>query len=387
MKIFVIFICGLIFLFALALLPISIPPYLDFQVIYHADVGLLRGIPIYDHDAQVNMIAQFAKVPVEQVFVVPFPYPPWYALSTLWVALLPIDIAARIWFGFNLIMLFASTWLLTDGWPAARRLFSFVFSIAFLPVLGGLFVGQYSFPVLLGAALLTYAIRREHIILAAIASTLLTFKPHLGGLILLIALVYLWLRKDAFGRRSLVAILLAGTILFAIGFLASPRWPLEYFHSLNDFRNFGDVAQCHICNSAPMAVAGVLGGGLGQAVWFSVGFLILLTGWLVWRWHQLSLDPNRLIGAAVIVTLLASPYLQNYDYLLLIVPLFILAEYASLLNWFYLGLAYLIPFFGFGLFGSAGYGSLIFSTLILFLLAARSFSLTLPTVRNKIISK
>ena len=54
--------CSILFLVAVALLPLPLPPYLDFQVIYHADLGLLRGISIYDHAGQVNMIAGLAKM-------------------------------------------------------------------------------------------------------------------------------------------------------------------------------------------------------------------------------------------------------------------------------------------------------------------------------------
>jgi nitrate reductase NapE component len=200
------------FLLIITVLPLPIPPYLDFQVIYHADMGLLRGLPVYDHAGQVEMIAQLASVSPEQVFVLPFPYPPWVALATLPLALLPITIAARLWFGLNLLMLFASAWLLTDGWEARKRLASFVVAVFFWPVLGSLFVGQYVFPVLLGAALWSYAVRKEHAALTAAAFALLTFKPHLGALIFLAGIFYLWRRRDDFGRRALSYTLLAGSI-------------------------------------------------------------------------------------------------------------------------------------------------------------------------------
>ena len=258
MKTALIVLACVVFLILIALYPFSLPPYLDFQVLYHADLGLLNGVALYDHAGQVNMIAQFAHVLPEQVFVLPFPYPPWYALSTLWLAWLPIERAARVWFGLSLIFIFISVWLMTDGWPAVKRLISFLFAILFLPVLGSLFVGQYGFPVLLGAALLTYALRHEKIILTAFAAALLTFKPHLGALIIIIAFVYLLRRKDSFSRRALLTVVVTGIFLFALGFLASPFWPLGYFHSLTGFK---DVSQCHQCNSASMALAGLLGGG------------------------------------------------------------------------------------------------------------------------------
>ncbi|HET6845222.1 MAG TPA: hypothetical protein VFH29_00215, partial [Anaerolineales bacterium] len=78
-------------LIAAAAAAVPIQPYQDFQVLYHADMGLLRGIPLYDRAGQVQMIAEIAGVAPSQVYVLPFPYPPWNALSTIWLARLPVD--------------------------------------------------------------------------------------------------------------------------------------------------------------------------------------------------------------------------------------------------------------------------------------------------------
>src|SRR5258708_20461770 len=123
------------FVVLIALMPVPIPPYLDFQVIFHADMGLLHSVPLYDHAGQADMIARIAGVPPAQVNVLPFPYPPWYALATLPLALLPIQYAARLWFGLNLIMLFLTVWLMTDEWTPRKRLSSFIFAFIFVPVI------------------------------------------------------------------------------------------------------------------------------------------------------------------------------------------------------------------------------------------------------------
>lgn len=353
----------------LALLPLPIPPYLDFQVIYHADLGLLRGISIYDHAGQVNMIAQIANVAPEQVYVLPFPYPPWYALAALPLALLPIQIAARIWFELNLWMLILSVGLLTDGWPTRKRIFTGLAAVFFLPVLGSLVIGQYGFPVLLGVALYGHALKKRNIVLIALAAVLLTFKPHLGILILITGLMLLLSQRSEFGRHALMAIVVAGLFLFAIGFLASPLWPSDYFHSLTGFK---DVSQCHQCNSLPMELAGIVVGGFSQAAWLAMGLLILFLIWLIIEWKRLSIEPARLVAGAAIVTLLVSPYLQNYDYVLLLVPLFTSAGRANRFHWAWLTLAYLLPFGGFGFFGVAGDVSLVISSLICFVVFAYS---------------
>jgi len=357
----------LVVILAAALLPVQ--PYMDFQVMYHADLGLLRGISMYDHARQVDMIAQLANVPASQVFVLPFPYPPWYALGTLWLARLPIEQAARAWLGLNLLLLFYCMWLLTDRQPTLRRTALMLAGLLWLPVLGTLFVGQFGVPVLLGTTLMIHALRRENAILAAGAAALLTLKPHLGGVVLLLAAVTLAQRRDRFGRNALLALLAAGVILFGVGFLASPNWPLDYFRSLAGFR---DVSQCGQCVSLSMALAGLVGGGLDQAVWISAITAVLLCAWLVIRWHQVTSAPGSLVMTGILVTLIVSPYLQSYDYILLLVPFILLARVMrSPMSWIALALAYALPLIGLVLLGTPGNISLIISACILFVLAAR----------------
>jgi len=196
----------------------------------------------------------------------------------------------------------------------------------------------------------------------------LTFKPHLGGLILVMVLVYLWLRRDRFGRRAATAILAAGALLFAIGFLASPAWPLDYFHSLTGFK---DVSQCHQCVSPSMALAGLAGGGLDQAVWMSAILAILAGVWLVRNWRKVTADADRLVTAGILSTFLVSPYLQNYDYLLLLVPFLTMSREAHGLDWIWMAVAFVVPLMGLALLGTAGNAWLVLSAVILFALEAR----------------
>jgi len=351
-------------------LHLPIPPYLDFQVIYHADLGLLRGISIYDHVGQVNMIAQLANVTPEQVYVLPFPYPPWYALITLPLALLPIEISARVWFEFNFLLLFLSVWLLTDEWTPKKRLSSFIFAFIFIPVLGTLLVGQYVFPVLLGASLWIYAVRKQNAALIALASVLLTFKPHLGTLMLLAGLLHLWLRRDNFGRRALIYSFIAGITLFAIGFFPDSAWPVNYIRSLLAFRQNSGVSSCELCASLPVAIISLVSGesSLATAPFIgSVIFLIIFVWWSITR-REVIKHPAWLMAIAVIITLLASPYLLNYDFVLLLFPLYFLAgRNNKITDWVFVMAAYIIPFISIGLLGR--HGNLGFSLSAILLLA------------------
>jgi len=353
---------------SIVLLPLPIPARADFQVLYTADIGLLHGVAVYDQPGQERVMAGVLGRPEGSVHVLPFPYPPWYALATLPLAFFRAELAARIWFLLNLGMVLAAVWFLTDGWPPRRRLAAYLIPFLFLPILGSVTVGQYGIPSLLGAAIVGYALTHEKASLTAAGFALLTFKPHIGTLILIAGLIYLFARRDDFGRRALRLTLFAGIFLFLVGFGGSPVWPVNYLRSLVSFKG---VSECGLCNSIAMDVSALFHGGFNLAILIAIVLLLLFVALLVWQRRVLAQEPRLLIAAAALTTLLASPYLQNYDYILLLLPFFVIASQARRLDWAWLGVAYILPFVGLALPGSALEFSLIVSTVIVFILFVR----------------
>ena len=358
---------------AVAYAPLPVPHTLDFRVIYFANTALLQGAPLYDRAAQESAIADLAGLPANEISLHPFPYPPWYALVTLPLVKLPIVVAARLWLELNLVMLLGSVWLLTDGWEPRKRLSAFLGAILFMPVLGALYVGQYIFPVLLGLALLTFSVRNKQPLLIALAVVLLTFKPHLGGLALLTLIAYLWVYRDSsVARHALWLTVISGIFLFGIGFLADPAWPLNYLRSITGYGQIPGVQTCEICSSLPVTIAKWFGLQGMQPAFLIAGFLLLtFLGVFIWKKAWLE-SANCMVAGITLVTLLISPYLLNYDFVLLIVPIFVVAGQANkLLDWLLLGFAYCLPWLGMGLFGRQGNIVLIFSTIIIAILLYR----------------
>ena len=267
-----------VIMLAIALyVPNSLPVNSDFSALYNTDLALVHGIPIYDLPAVEALAVKASGIPPEKFFLARFPYPPWYALSTFYLGLLPAKAAATLWFELNLVMLFFSIWFLTDGWSPRLRLIAFPLALFFLPVLGALSVGQYDFPVLLGASMLIYSLRKENVPLTTLGAVLLTFKPHIGALILLSVLIYLILRGDNFGRRALRSILIAGILLFMIGFVADPAWPVSYPNMLLNYQNEGNVTACSECASLPVWLSRwFFDGSLAKAAVIAGGLLIVL---------------------------------------------------------------------------------------------------------------
>lgn len=350
--------------------PNSLPAHSDFSAIYNTDLALVHGVPIYDISAVESLAVKASGIPPEKFFLARFPYPPWYALSTFYLGLLPAKAAATLWFELNLVMLFFSIWFLTDGWSPRLRLITFPLALFFLPVLGALSVGQYDFPVLLGTSMLIYSLRKENVVLTILGAVLLTFKPHIGALILLSALIYLILRGDNFGRRALRSILIAGVSLCILGFIADPAWPVSYPTMLLNYQNEGNVTACSECASLPVWLSRWLfDGSLVKAAVIAGVLLIILV--LLFSSIRVALlkSPALLLTSALVTTLLVSPYLYNYDFILLLIPFAILINLSKeLISHIVVIACYLIPTFAIAFLGRAGNISLTIVTILIALL-------------------
>ena len=350
--------------------PNSLPAHSDFSAIYNTDLALVNRIPIYDLEAVEAIAVKASGLPPDKFFLARFPYPPWYALSTFYLGLLPAKAAATLWFELNLIMLFLSVWLLTDGWSGRLRLIAFPLALFFLPVLGALSVGQYSFPVLLGTSLLIYSLRRENVGLTTLGVILLTFKPHIGALILISALIYLIVNKTIFGQRAIRSILIVGSFVFIAGFLADPAWPLAYPKMLLNYQGEGNVSACSECASLPVWLSRwFFDGSLGKAVIVAVVLLIILVLLFYRVRSKLLRSPELLLNMALLITLLVSPYLYNYDFILLLVPFaFLISQKVGFMQKLIVMICYLAPTLVIALYGREGNISLLISTLIIIFL-------------------
>ena len=364
----------IIILPAIALyIPSSLPAHSDFSAIYNTDLALVHRVPIYDLEKVEALAVQYAGIPPDKFFLARFPYPPWYALSTFYLGWMPVKAAATLWFELNLVMLFLSVWLLTDGWPGRWRLIAFPLALFFLPVLGALSVGQYDFPVLLGTSLLMYALRKENVALTVTGLLLLTFKPHVGALILLAGLGWLIYNRSDFVKRLIRPLLATAVLLFLTGFIADPTWIISYPGMLLNYQSEGNVSNCSECASLPVSLSRwFFDGSLTDAVW--IAFVLLIAfGVMLYSLRHFLETHELLLSAALLITLLVSPYLYNYDFLLLLVPFAVLMNNSSLLQKILVFLCYLVPTCALLLYGREGNISLlVVSIVMLILLYART---------------
>jgi hypothetical protein len=352
--------------------PNTLPTDSDFGAVYNAGVAFVHRVPIYDIPAVTAVAAKNAGVPTEKFFLAPFPYPPWYSVSTFYLGWLPIQSAATLWFELNLVMVFFSVWFLTDGWSARLRLIAFPLGLFFLPIIGAISIGQNVFPVLLGGAMLVYALRKENIALTTLGSVLITYKPHIGALMALAVLIYLIARRDNFGRGTLRVLLITVVILFITGLIADTLWYIRYPKMLLGITsvNYGagsEATLCVKCASLPVwASRWFLDGSLTTAA--IVAFVVLIVLAIVFFLVRSSLlrQPVLFLNVGLIITLLVSPYLFNYDFIVLLIPFALLVSGKSgLVEKLIVILCYLAPTIAILLYDRAGNISLLIVTLIL----------------------
>lgn len=349
----------------------ALPTNSDFNAVYTASVALVHRTPIYDIPAVKAVAAKALGIPVENFFLAPFPYPPWYALSTFYLGLLPIKQAALLWFEINLVLVFLSIWFLTDGWNGRLRLIAFPLGLFFVPVIGALSVGQNVFPVLLGGSMLVYALKKEHVALLTLGAVLVTYKPHIGALMLLSVLVWLIASRNSFGRRVTRSIVMAGVFVSVIGFLADPAWHIRYPQMLLGITsvNYGSEstgALCSNCTSLPVLFSRwFFNGTLLTAALVALMMLVILLALTVRAWSQFAKEPVLLLNMALLATLLISPYLFNYDFVLLLIPFAVLLCSPSIVDKIIIALGYLVPSLAILVYGRAGNITLNIVTIVL----------------------
>lgn len=349
--------------------PLPIHYKTDFSILYFANKALLNGIHLYDYPGQMELLPAFPGL----VFT-PYPYPPWYALATLPMAFLPVEAAARMWFLLNLAMIAVATWLLTQNWKTPLRLFFIFLAIMFVPAFGLLIVGQYSAPVLLGAALFVWSAKEKSSCGIAASLGLMTFKPHIGLFLILTALGWLLHhRKNIFARRALLISSMLAVAMVAIGFFADPAWPLTYFKSLGLYRDIPGVQSCGLCAGLSVGIVRVLTGepDFGKAITVSLFLAVGLAGLYFAKLRTQLHDAANLMALSTIFTLLVFPYLLNYDYILLLIPFAVLGKRINSLSGFSILLgAYLLPW-GIPIYGRDANLLLAISSLLLLALFLR----------------
>lgn len=287
--------------------PTGKPLGTDFKEFWAASKLAGAGAPrlVYDwgplHDEQIAMFGR-------DTGFAPFFYPPIFLLVCLPLAAVPYLVALPAW----LLVTGAAYWRAAKAWLGARAGSMPIF--AFPAVLANAGHGQNGF---LSAALFGFGafwLERRPVI-AGLCLGSLAYKPHLG-LIIPIAL--------AISRRWSSFIGAAAAVLL----LSFASWAVYGLGTWQAFIAASSLAQNALNQGAAgdaklqsaFAAARVWGGPLALAWTAQAAMAVFAVGGLVWLRRRAP--SSEAAGPAMIVAaLLSSPYLFDYDLVILAAPL------------------------------------------------------------------
>jgi len=294
-------------------------PGIDLRSYYGAALLARRGGNPYDY-------AQLAPVLKEiSGFTGNSPYfnPPWYCLFFIPMTFLPFEIARVLWIILNLGLFYVSLewlWEVID-WPVERWFRWAAFTFASILFGYACLVSENSgFVLLFGLALILRGIRRNWPILTGLGLILMLIKPQ--ATLLMVLCLALWLL-----RRKPTAVgwgAAWGAGLLGAATLAIPGW---WYFDLTGFGQGLIYALNEPGKIAGQRVAATVYDWLTYT--FGVGgipkFVIAAIFWLlgialvIWVWKRYA-NPVYLAAAALILTLLTTPYALQYDYVPLTLP-------------------------------------------------------------------
>lgn len=231
---------------------LPVDPEKDFFAVHAASRMWLAGVSMYDPAAQLAWkLATYGDVILSAPYLsAPYFYPPWYFLSLAFVGYLPAQVGAQVFFFVNLgLLMLLAVLVLPANTPVSVTAFKVAsanlgWAVLFVPSIATLFLGQYTLPVVMGSALFIFAAQRHNPWGMASGLALMTFKPHIGLPMLMVA--GLWLlhqrRWDVLARAAGIAV-----VLMALGFLADVNWIANYALALTSVQPRGEIRICETC--------------------------------------------------------------------------------------------------------------------------------------------
>ena len=243
--------------------------------------------------------------------VLPFRYPPFYALCFAPTSQLPYLASWLLWTALSLIALV----LAAAALGVEDRKHWLLWAMCFYPVFAAISFGQNSL-ISLAILTLTFALlHRGRLFCAGMVAGLLLFKPQL-----LVGVGLLWTLDVRRSWRALLGLATTGVLLIGVtaAFIpAAGRCFVEDFGAILRMHSAGCLHQLHSTQGFWMLL---LPNHAEAAKLLSAGCSLLGVAALVVVWRRFREDVSIMFAAAVLLTLWISPYAMIYDWSILLVP-------------------------------------------------------------------
>lgn len=249
-----------------------------------------------------------------------FIYPMPVSLLFAPLGLLPLYQAYVVWVVLSQLMILFALVLLLRAYPGQSHksfiLPIFAGIILFRPLYPTLLNGQVSGLLLLVVAAIIYAWEKGKWKQGAVFMAILALKPNIGIPIIGLLALYLMIRKQA---SSLLTLMISGAFLIVVGWIQNPDWIIEFWNAGNTklSQNFGfsptvwgiSALFCDYTRNC------TIGSGIFASLLFMAGYIYILVK------KRDALPPSLVVGLAVVITVLLTPYVWVYDQLLLAAPI------------------------------------------------------------------
>ena len=240
--------------------------------------------------------------------------PPWTLSFVLPFGAMDFRLSQFLWLLLHVLLTLVSAqklWVIY-GQPEGKTYLPWLAALTFIPTWFVLILGQISPLILLGIVGFLHFEKKNNWLLAGIATTLISVKPHLAYLFWLGIL--LWIVHQS---RWMVALgaLVAGLIIAAIPAMIDPA---VYSQFLEMYRNPGRTTPFEL--PAP-SLGSLLTASIPHTS-LPIQFLPPLLGvlWFVWHWTRYKdhWEWHEQMPIILLVSLTMSAYAWTYDYVILL---------------------------------------------------------------------
>ncbi len=268
-----------------------------------------RSQLIYDLPTMTEMQKEVGGAKWEGVL--PFRYPPYYALCYPLTSQLSYPASWLVWSALSLLALVVAAAAL--GVEDKRSWF--VWALCFYPVFAAISFGQNSLFSLAFLALTFALLQRDRRFLAGMVAGLLMFKPQL-----LVGVGLLWTLDIRRSWKALLGVAATGGLLLAATALFIPGAGRRFVEDLGPILRMHSTAALHQLHSTQGFWILLLPDYAEAAKLLSVVSSLFGVAALVLVWRRFREDGSILFAAAVLLTLWISPYAMIYDWSILLVP-------------------------------------------------------------------
>lgn len=277
----------------------------DFSNVYAAGVLTLSGHAPDAYDPPLQHAAEKAVFEGRDVPFFGWHYPPFFLMVAALLALMPYSLALLCWLAVSLPAFMAAVYAIV---PRRETLLA---TAAFPAVFVNIGHGQNGFftAALLGG-FLTMLDRRP--VLAGVMLGLLSYKPQFGLLIPLVLLATGRWTTILSAIATVVTLILASTMLFG----------MSVWHAFADSATFTRTVVLEAGNTGWEKIQSLFsavrmwGGSIDLAYAAQGALALTLAATLIWLWRSNAASELK-AAALAIASLLATPYVLDYDLVVL----------------------------------------------------------------------